>query len=162
MLGYKKLKLDIAAYDMDAYKPIVQKKVCEWYYGPTKMGKTWLAMEELGFKLKMNQPFPEQVYNKDSSNFQWWENYNGQNCVLVDEIALGATGKMMNYLKKWTDKLPCMVEIKGGQTWMKATKFAFTSQHSIDEVFEKAIEKKEVSKEDVRALKRRISMYHIN
>ena len=54
MLGYKKLKLDIAAYDMDAYKPIVQKKVCEWYYGPTKMGKTWLAMEELGFKLKMN------------------------------------------------------------------------------------------------------------
>ena len=81
---------------------------------------------------------------------------------MVDEIALGATGKMMNYLKKWTDKLPCMVEIKGGQTWMKATKFAFTSQHSIDEVFEKAIEKKEVSKEDVRALKRRISMYHIN
>ena len=98
-------------------------------------------MEELGFKLKMNEPFPEQVYSKDSSNFQWWENYNGQECVLVDEIALGATGKMMNYMKRWTDKLPCMVEIKGGQTWLKATKLAFTSQHSIDQAFQKSIDR---------------------
>ena len=59
MLGYKKLKLDIAAHDMDAYKPIVQKKVCEWYYGPTEMGKTWKAVRRLGFRLEMNKPFPE-------------------------------------------------------------------------------------------------------
>ena len=44
---------------------------------------------------------------------------------------------------------------------MKAIKFAFTSQHSIDEVFQKANEKKEVSEEDVRALKRRINVYHV-
>lgn len=125
------------------------------------MGKTWYAMKRLGFMLEMNEPFPEQVYNKDSSNFQWWENYDGQDCVLVDEIELGATGKMMNYMKKWTDRLPCMVEIKGGQTWMKATRFAFTSQHSVEKVFERAMEKGDVSKEDVKALKRRINVFHI-
>lgn len=142
----------MAAYDMDAYKPIVQQKVCKWYYGPTGLGKTWRAVRSLGYRLSENGAFPEQVYNKDSSNFQWWENYDGQNCVLVDEIALGASGKMANYLKKWTDKL---------QVWLKATRFAFTSQHSIEEVFAKSIEREEMTEEDVRALKRRIEEVQI-
>ena len=71
--------------------------------------------------------FPKEVYSKDSGNFQWWENYNGEEFVLVDEVPLVGSSKMKNYLKKWTEKVPCTVEVKGGQTWMKGRRFAFTS-----------------------------------
>lgn len=161
IFDYKKLKLNLAAYDMDANPPAVVRKTCTWYYGKTKLGKTWRAMEAMGFELELGQPFPKEVYNKDSNNFKWWENYAGEKYVLVDEIPLSASSTI-NYLKKWTDKVPCTVEIKGGQTWLRATHFAFTSQHSIDEIFKKGVEKGELSLSDIKALKRRILVMHVN
>lgn len=51
LMGYKKLKLDIAAYELDAHRPPVIEKICTWYYGETGMGKTWWAMHKMGFDL---------------------------------------------------------------------------------------------------------------
>jgi len=88
---------------------------CRVYTGPTGTGKThraWSEAEEFG-----------PVYWK-SSTTKWWDGYHGQENVVLDEYD-GQIG--MVHLLRWLDKFPCLVEIKGGSTPLKAIRFWITS-----------------------------------
>lgn len=53
------------------------------------------------------------IYFKNSVN-KWWDGYKGETNVLIDELPHDANKWIMTYLKKWADKLPCLLEYKGG------------------------------------------------
>lgn len=71
------------------------------------------------------------VYWKASTN-KWWDGYRGEEAVVIDEFD-GQIGIV--HLLRWLDWYPMMVEIKGGATPLKATKFWITSNLSPDEWF---------------------------
>lgn len=77
-----------------------------WRHGPTRTGKSFAAIAELGC-----DPFGDlsSIYFKPSHN-KWWDGYNGQQKVLIDELPKEASRWCLNFLKLWTDKLPLLVE----------------------------------------------------
>lgn len=87
------------------------------YYGPTGTGKTRAVYDA--------HPI---LYAKPPEH-KWWDGYSGQDVVLVDDFD-GRTGKDGMWITYWLrvcDRYPIMVETKGGQVNLLATKFYFTS-----------------------------------
>jgi len=76
-------------YNMDTVVSLMRNVKGRWYHGPTRMGKTWLALKELGVDL--TKDIPSQVFMKNSQN-KWWDGYtqlkkNGEKMpVLIDEL----------------------------------------------------------------------------
>lgn len=132
--GYRTLKQDLTEYELDSYKKSLRDVEAIWFYGKTRRGKSWLALEHMG----IDPRDPEQlnlVFEKNGRN-KWFDGYNGQTKVLMDEVAPGKDSQwLMDYLKKWTDRLPCSIESKGRTMHGKWTQWMVTSQHSIDDVF---------------------------
>lgn len=91
---------------------------CTWLYGPTRVGKSWEAVRLLGGDLK-------QIYIKDAKT-KFWENYEQQSKVLIDELPIESATWILNYLKRWSDKLPCIIEIKGYSAFLNATEVIVT------------------------------------
>lgn len=90
----------------------------DWYYGPTGTGKSFTARSNNpGFYLKMNN--------------KWWENYEGEACVLIEDI--GRTHEWMgDYLKIWADRY-FILSIYFGMRFrphLHCPKLADTSQYS--------------------------------
>lgn len=63
------------------------------------MGKSWYAIKELGGDMK-------KIFMKNGQN-KWWDGYNNEENVLIDELPLEASDWNLNYMKKWLDVLPC-------------------------------------------------------
>lgn len=82
-----------------------------WYYGPTGCGKTRSVYEE----------FPG-LYRVLS--YKWWDGYNGQPVVLVDDIRAGWC--RFEELLKITDRYPFRVEKKGTSCEVQFTTIIFT------------------------------------
>jgi len=57
-----------------------------WYYGETRLGKTWKAIQDLGFDPKA--PMTGLYFKQQNS---WWDKYNGEDAVLLDELPFTAT-----------------------------------------------------------------------
>lgn len=69
--------------------------------GPTGIGKTRWVYDTFGI---------ENVYSKDAEN-KWWEGYEGQECILIDEY----NGQWsIEWLLKLLDRYPILGEVKNG------------------------------------------------
>lgn len=146
LFGYKRLKHDILEYRNDCYVPDIREVKCKWFYGATRLGKSWQAIKELKDAGAVDL---QGIYFKNSNN-KYWENYRGQLYVLIDELPLMKDNSwLMNYMKKWTDKIPCELDVKNTSCFLRATHIYVTSQHSIEDMFAGQPE------EDINALKER-------
>jgi len=79
--------------------------------GPTGCGKTRLAMEEASFKIQGDQ-------------LRWWDGYEGDKCILIDEYANNVN---ITQLLSLLDGYQLRLDIKGGFTYAAWTKVFITS-----------------------------------
>ncbi len=89
-------------------------------YGPPGTGKSHAARTK----------FPD-AYIKSQN--KWFDGYSGQNAIILDDLDTNTLG---HYLKIWTDKYPCVGEVKKGTVPLLHDHFIITSNKSIDELFE--------------------------
>lgn len=122
IFGYKRLKLDLLELREDLYPAGARIVECRWYHGPTRTGKTYRAVQELGGKPDGVSP---GIYLKDAAT-KWWCGYSGEALVLIDELPVEAAYWISNYLKRWADKLPTPLEVKGGRATARWTKLYVT------------------------------------
>lgn len=85
-----------------------------WIYGPPGTGKSYAARH-----------FDPDLYIKSQN--KWWDGYNGQLTVLLDDLDIGVLG---HYLKIWADKWSCTGETKGGTIHLRHRLFVVTSNYS--------------------------------
>lgn len=107
-----------------------------WYWGPTGTGKTRAAYEE----------FPE-AYFKNMSNGKWWDGYQGQECVVLDDMRKDTF--KFHELLRLLDRYPMQVEFKGGSTNFNSKTIIITSCFPPEELYE--------TREDIGQLLRRIT-----
>ncbi len=111
-----------------------------WYYGPTGFGKTRTAYEQ----------YPN-LYDKPLN--KWWDGYQGEDEVLLDDVA-PIHGKWLGHLlKRWSDWKSFPAEQKGTTIMIRPMLIIVTSQYTLDEVFWK-----EDDRCTIDALKRRFKV----
>lgn len=86
--------------------------VCEVHYGPPGTGKSRAVF----------QSFPS-AYIKLSG--KWWDHYNGESTVILDDF----DGSFLSFgdFKRYIDRYPCLMEIKGGVVPLLATHWIITT-----------------------------------
>lgn len=96
-------------------RPIGQIEVI-WRWGPTGSGKTRWCYE--------NYP---TLYRVCDPELKWWDAYDGQETVLIDDYRMANTRQAWLDFLKLTDIYPFNVQVKGG--WAKAQykRIIFTS-----------------------------------
>lgn len=90
-----------------------------WMTGETGSGKSRAVWDNCG----------DDLYLKDKN--KWWDNYKGQNYVLIDDFEPDWSGKAK--LKTWADRYPFTVEFKGGSTTIRPKMLIVTSNYKIDD-----------------------------
>jgi hypothetical protein len=99
----KRIKKD---YEQAPFRDGINVQV---YWGVTQSGKSHRMFEE-SYKDGI-------VPYVKSSTTKWWDGYQGQQRVIIDEFR----GQIaIEHLLKWCDKYPCFVEEKGGQIALRA------------------------------------------
>lgn len=74
---------------------------------------------------------------------KWWDGYNNQETVLIDDLELDSLSYLGHYLKLWGDPYGTLDgEIKGSTIPLNYKKLYITSNYSIDQCVE-AIAKKD-------------------
>lgn len=73
----------------------------------------------------------------------------------MDDVDMKDGEWLVGFLKRWSDRYPCLLEKKGSTTTKRYKNFIITSNHSLDDVFKNA------KKTDVDALKRRFEVIHM-
>lgn len=91
---------------LNLYKHLVQRNQREkpevyWFYGQTGTGKTKAAIEKAGDKSWWI-----------SSDFQWFDGYEGQEVAILDDVRAGSF--RFNWLLRLLDRYPVQVPVKGG------------------------------------------------
>lgn len=109
----------------------------EYHWGVTGAGKSRQARER----------FPE-AYIK--SNNVWWDGYQGEDSVIIDELGPKQIGA--HHLKQWLDHYPFKAEAKGGYMQIRPRRFIITSNFSLRECYP--------DEQDYLALERRLSVTH--
>jgi len=94
-----------------------------WVHGAAGSGKTRSVYET----------YPD-AYPKPLS--KWWDGYQGQSVVLLDDVDPESKTWLARFLKIWADRYPFVSEEKGGSRTIRPQKFIVTSQYSIGEIFE--------------------------
>lgn len=109
---------DIAAH-------YTQKQIPKWrpvevilLTGPTRCGKTRMAMEEADYKIQ-------------GSEMQWWDGYDGEETILIDEYNNNVEiDKMLAFLEGYKKRLG----VKGGHCWAQWNKIYITTNLRIDQL----------------------------
>lgn len=101
---YQGLQLKAKAAEWRAVEVVLIK-------GPTGTGKTRMAMEEAKYKI-------------DGCGLQWWDGYEGEDCILIDEYA---NNVKITELLTVLDGHPKRLAIKGGFTYACWTKVYITT-----------------------------------
>ena len=97
-----------------------------WFHGASGTGKSLTARE---LAAKAGVPIYWKLPNK------WWDEYNGEPVVLIEEIHPEMVRGMVNMLKTWLDIYPFLVEIKGASRLIRPVQFILTSNYTMREVF---------------------------
>lgn len=93
-----------------------------WIWGPPGVGKSMIVRHFEG----------EHLYEKTQN--KWWENYAGQEAVLVDDFDQKGV-HMSHKLKRWADRYALDDEVKGASVRLAHRVFYITSNYSIDRLF---------------------------
>ncbi len=121
---YKAVKTGMQMYRL-ATTLQVPTDTCKgvWIHGASGCGKTTKALSD----------YPG-CFRKSAN--KWWDGYDGQKVVLLDDLKLG-TGKALSWhLCMWMDRhCPPGGEVKGGTVVLPFALFVVTSQYSIQEMF---------------------------
>ncbi|UYD39133.1 MAG: replication associated protein [Wigfec virus K19_645] len=123
--SYKRMRREDAPRPTDLEK---RDTYGVWIYGPPRTGKSHKARHDYG-----------DVYLKDIN--KWWDAYDGQANVLIDELAPEHAPFMTNFLKKWVDRWTFSAECKGGRILARPQLIIVTSNYSIQEVFPSGIDR---------------------
>jgi len=110
-----------------------------WIYGPSGSGKTHSVVNA----------YPDRYITPLN---KWWDGYQQEEVVHLDEVAPTHTQWIAPYLKKWADKWPFDAEVKGGAMQLRPQKLIVTSNYSIDQMG--------FAPEDLDAIKRRYVEVH--
>lgn len=112
----------------------------EWYWGVPGAGKSYIARQENpGAYLKMAN--------------KWWDGYQGEDVVIMDECELSAGNWAGHHLKIWADRYAFIAEIKGEARRIRPKKIIVTSNYSLEQIFG-------IDDQLVSALKRRFKVKH--
>lgn len=93
-----------------------------WIYGPPGTGKSHKARNDYG-----------EYYLKETN--KWWDSYQNEPTVVIDEVERDAGKFIGHYLKKWADKYAFDAEVKGSKIIIRPERIIITSNYSIEEVF---------------------------
>lgn len=101
------------------YKPIVK-----WFWGATGTGKT-----EMAFKM-----FKDEDYYVCMDTGQWWEGYDGQENIIIDELR----EDFMKYpqLLKLLDRYEYRIQVKGSSRQFKGRNIIITSHFHPYDLFQ--------------------------
>lgn len=130
----------LAALRMATRKPQAGPRRCALFVGRTGTGKTRLVFDSVS-----------DVYTVFDIKTPWFDGYCGESTVLFDECGPGMF--CMNQLKRWTDRYPERVPVKGGCASWDAKCVILTSNTDLEDWYPN------ISKVDLAALKRRIRVF---
>lgn len=95
----------------------------EWWWGKTGSGKSRY----------LHQEYPDH-YQKPLN--KWWDGYEDEETVGIEEVHPGCGGWLSHFLKIWADRYPFTAEIKGGTLkHVRPAKIIVTSNYTIEECF---------------------------
>lgn len=93
-----------------------------WYHGPSGSGKSKSARSN----------FPglyDKLLNK------WWDNYDGEDVVLLDDLDHFHAPQMGSALKRYADHYPFRAEVKNSSMLIRPKIIVVTSQYTIEELW---------------------------
>jgi len=94
----------------------------EWIWGEPGIGKSYTARKE-------NPIYYDKMFNK------WWDGYQGEPCVLLDDFDL--EHKIFgHHLKRWADKYTFPAEVKNHVEVIRPAKIVVTSNYHPNEIWE--------------------------
>lgn len=124
-----------------------------WIWGCAGAGKSFKARSEYG------------SYYLKSQN-KWWDGYQGEPTVILDDLDFDGGDKLGHYLKIWADRYACTGETKGGTIPLNHDRFIVTSNYGIRDIFgpeDGATGKAAAAKHElVKAMERRFTVIHMD
>ncbi len=115
------------------------KPFVTWCYGKTNIGKSQYCHEAASEI--------EEDFHRHHGSFQWWDGYDGQKVVVLEEFR-GGDAKL-SHLLVFLDKYEVRMGVKGNHTWMVADHVFINSCFKPEECYMSHAE-------DLNQLKRRI------
>lgn len=98
-----------------------------WLYGPSGVGKSFLARK---LAKDSHKPFYVKPLNK------WWDNYENEEVVIIEEINPKYCETNAAEIKTWFDVYPFPCEFKGGSfKQIRPQYMIITSNYSLEECF---------------------------
>jgi len=92
-----------------------------WIYGEPGTGKSHSVITQ----------HPDRYIKP---NNKWWDGYQNEEVVHLDELEPSHAGWITPYLKKWADKWPFDAEVKGGALQIRPKLVVVTSNYCLEEM----------------------------
>lgn len=113
-----------------------------WIFGPTGSGKS----------RGVRNLFEDSLFVKDLN--KWWDGYNGEETVLLDDVNPESMKYLAKKLKNWADHYPFPAEKKGGSMIIRPKRIIVTSNYETKDCF---------NFQDLTAINRRfVTKHHVS